>query len=494
MIMRNQQTEAGTLRDATYATLEGSAVTPAAMRLVSKLNDRVVARASKYERQHNTPKTNRGKLKRAVEAFLADLLTVHAVRPKAGGWVYRSLKTQRFKGTVGYRVFLPVHQALTDTGLVEHRPGVGHWTRSFDDEAPAASKTVLASRWASRFRATPDLLKLCASQGVPASKALDHFSYGLPQHPLQKRAASTKDAYSNKLRGAVMKFTHTLASQRIEDEVRALNEFLDKQSIKGGVHRGYVRAFNNGDAPNFEWNQGGRLYSQPSGDANYQQLNGKQRRKMTINGEPVAEVDIRASFLTIFHAWHGQQLDPKEDPYALPGLGGKAGRDAVKLWAVAAFGKERALVRWPSELVEGYNAKNPKAPLDSKRYTVRGIREHMITKYPLLATWGEPQAGRVRTWADLQYDESVIINATMLRLMREHQIPTLAVHDSLVVQSKHAELTAEKLKENFKAHLGTEPLIKINLSCTRFRRHRVRCFMEQEVRHGEKAVYAGVQA
>ena len=33
-----------------------------------------------------------------------------------------------------------------------------------------------------------------------------------------------------------------------------------------------------------------------------------------------------------------------------------------------------------------------------------------------------------------------------------------------------------------------------NLSCTRFRRHRVRCFMEQEVRHGEKAVYTGVQA
>jgi len=34
----------------------------------------------------------------------------------------------------------------------------------------------------------------------------------------------------------------------------------------------------------------------------------------------------------------------------------------------------------------------------------------------------------------------------------------------------------------------------IALSCTRFRRHRVRCFMEQEVRHGEKTVYAGVQA
>jgi hypothetical protein len=28
-----------------------------------------------------------------------------------------------------------------------------------------------------------------------------------------------------------------------------------------------------------------------------------------------------------------------------------------------------------------------------------------------------------------------------------------------------------------------------HMSCTRFRRHQVRCFMEQEVCHGEKAVY-----
>jgi hypothetical protein len=34
----------------------------------------------------------------------------------------------------------------------------------------------------------------------------------------------------------------------------------------------------------------------------------------------------------------------------------------------------------------------------------------------------------------------------------------------------------------------------VEMSCTRFRRHRARCFMEREVRHGEKAVYTGVQA
>jgi inosine/xanthosine triphosphate pyrophosphatase family protein len=34
----------------------------------------------------------------------------------------------------------------------------------------------------------------------------------------------------------------------------------------------------------------------------------------------------------------------------------------------------------------------------------------------------------------------------------------------------------------------------VTVSCTRFRRHRVRCFMEQEVCHGETSVYARVQA
>ena len=41
------------------------------------------------------------------------------------------------------------------------------------------------------------------------------------------------------------------------------------------------------------------------------------------------------------------------------------------------------------------------------------------------------------------------------------------------------------------SHLSTG---SVTLSCTRFRRHRVRCFMEPEVDHGETAVYAGVQA
>ena len=43
---------------------------------------------------------------------------------------------------------------------------------------------------------------------------------------------------------------------------------------------------------------------------------------MTINGEPVCEIDIRASYLTIYHSWFDQELDLTRDPYVLPGLSG----------------------------------------------------------------------------------------------------------------------------------------------------------------------------
>jgi hypothetical protein len=406
-------------------------------------------------------KTNRKKLRAATEAFLADLLTAHSGKhPRR--WVYRAMTARGFTDApVGYRVFLPLQGALRALGLIEHRPGAAQWVQGFNQELTPGPKTTVANRWAARFCATPELLEISKRHGVLPSKAEQHFDYGLPQHPLQKRKASRRDAYGNKVHGALMKFSHTAASSRLEADVKELNEFLDRQAIEGGIHRGYVRIFNNGDDASFDWNLGGRLYSQPSGTQNYQQLKSTKRRKMTINDEPVAEVDIRASFLTIFHAWHGVQLDPEKDPYELQALG-NASRDVVKLWMVATFGAGKTLVRWPSELVEDYNNDHPRAPLDRKRYTVSRVRESLVAKYPLLARWGEPIAGRARTWADLQYDESVVIISTMLRLMREHEVPSLAVHDSVIVPHSHSEMAAETLRETFKDTLGTNPLIKIN--------------------------------
>jgi hypothetical protein len=194
----NEQPPGEVLRGASFATLEGSAITPAAKKLIDTLNERVIAQVALHEAEPNATKTNRVKLKKAVEAFVADLLMAQTGKqPKR--WVYRALKPQGFTGApVGYRVFMPLQRALRELGLVEHMPGVDQWTSGFDDGDAPAQAGLVANRWAARFCATPELLKLSTYHGVPPSKASDHFDFGLPKQPLQKRAASKRDAYGNK--------------------------------------------------------------------------------------------------------------------------------------------------------------------------------------------------------------------------------------------------------------------------------------------------------
>src|SRR5262249_350014 len=136
--------------------------------------------------------------------------------------------------------------------------------------------------------------------------------------------------------GRVMEFERTEAVENMENRVRELNAFFAKQTLRGGSHHGYVRIFSNGDDPNFNWNKGGRFYSQHLKDS-YQLMHNTRRRMMTINGEPVAEIDISASYLTIFLSMHGIQLDTTKDPYEVPGFAGEH-RTAVKQWFVATFG------------------------------------------------------------------------------------------------------------------------------------------------------------
>ena len=223
---------------------------------------------------------------------------------------------------------------------------------------------------------------------------------------------------------------------------------LARQHIEGGEHRGYIRIFQNGDQAGFDWNYGGRLYSQPP-IANYQQMSKKARLKMKFNGEAVAEIDIRASYLTLFYAWHGRHLDPSSDPYRLPGLG-KDSREVAKLWMVATFGSPKPITRWPTALLKEYEEDHGKE-LDRKLYAVKLIREKALLLHPLMALWGEPLGGRVRTWADLMYLESVVITSTMMELMRDHGIPSLAVHDSLIVPQSAITIAATTLRARFQS-------------------------------------------
>jgi hypothetical protein len=434
------------LQEARYAALRAHATSEEAKALVAQLSSMVEDYTIKSGLRKKKRKETAGKLAYATGAFLADLLRpLDAEEPN--GWVYKSLKKTTFTGeVVSRRTFEQLYEGLKGLAFLDHVPGHKVAKDPYEDR----------TQYASRFRATPALLRFCTEHGVEAAHALDHFEfeYGLPEHPIELRARKDKNWYSlTGLPGKPMEFKKTSHVEFIENAVRELNAYFAKHTLRGGLHHGYVRIFSNGDDPDFEWNKGGRFYSQHFSDS-YQVMSGERRRMMTINGEPVAEIDIRASYLTIFLSMHGIQLDATKDPYELQGFG-EEHRTAVKSWFTGTFGNAKPIRRWPSEMLKDEPALS--------QYRVASITEAVMAKYPALATWGQPLNGHTLSWADLMFRESDVMFGAMRFLMLMQKTPSLSVHDSLIVPASKAEIAKEAITMSFHAKQRVEPLLKINL-------------------------------
>ena len=323
--------------DALYASLTSSAHSDQARQLVETVTTLVAEQELAVGARTNKRKKKRDELRVAVERLLADLLQAQAI-DKTHGYIYRPIRPEGFtRAHVGFRTFKRIVDALMQLKLMESFKGFQQWNAAFGATLPMRRK-------ATRFRATPKLLDICSQHEVAFADFHQHFLIPLPENPLQLRAASIRSQYGDKIKGRQLRFKPTVLTERLEEQLKDLNAFLDEFELRGGTHRGYLRVFNNGNHPKFDWNMGGRLYSY--GEGNYQQMEQADRLRMTINGEPVCEIDIRASYLTIFHALHDQQLDATRDPYDVPGLGPEA-RDVVKMWVTASFGNNAPISRWP---------------------------------------------------------------------------------------------------------------------------------------------------
>lgn len=431
------------LRAAAYATLRAHPISEQAEAVVSTLAGMLDDHALKTGARKNKRNTTAEKQDYAVGAFLADLLRGYGdSEPEPNPWVYRSMHAKSFTGaSVSYRTFGRIVDGLKQLGFIQHVDGP-----KVDSED--------RGKFAARFRATPTLLAFCSERAVDPVKVHDHFEfeYDLPTEVVEKRAAK-RDEYWLKTKpvGTPMEFERDRIVTIIEDQVKELNEFFAQQKLRGGSHHGYVRVYNNGDNPRFHWNMGGRLYSQHF-TASYQVKGSDERLKMTINSEPVAEIDIRASYLTIFLSLHGIQL-PEGDPYDLPRLGPEH-RNAVKQWFVATFGNSKPIVKWPKRMRQ-------KTP-EISQFKPSTITEAALAKYPALATWGKPLKSVTYGWADLMWLEGNVMLFTMLELKREHQIPSLSVHDSLIVPASSAETARAVLSRKFQDQRRVTPLLKIN--------------------------------
>jgi hypothetical protein len=382
-------------------------------------------------------------------AFIADLL-VAAANKRSEGWLRCShKKTDYTDQYVTWTMFDGVRKAWLEAGLIEHKPGYPGML-AFGNPGPARGKLT-------RYRATPKLLEIAAGHGITPANVLEHFrlEFKMPSELIRLTQPSVGTPDTPKV-------------AKLRSDVAELNAFFAKQTLTPRTikHLGWVRMFH-GYTEGFRWDKGGRLYSQPQGRFCYQNLPEKleddrkiTRSQMRINGEMVVEIDLSSSFLTIFYALCDEQLDRNQDAYA--GILGSTAldREVAKFWINASFGNSRLLTKWTKDLVEELQDKLTKKGLsgfDKELYPMRTIKEKILERHPLLARWGGEIRGRVRGYGDLMYIESEAIIGAMLALMRDHQVPSLPVHDSLIVPSSKFFVAKGALVDHFRKQTGVVP-------------------------------------
>jgi hypothetical protein len=436
------------LNNAPLATLRATPATPQAAALMRELAKRYPRPKSAKGKEYARGKTL-VRYANAGGAFIADLLTAVA-RNRSEGWLMCSRNKSGYTGQhVPWAMFNGVTTAWLEAGLIEQKLGYPRML-ALGNPGPTSGKLT-------RYRATPRLLEIAAEHGITPANVLEHFrvEFEMPSELIRLTKPSKSTPNTPKV-------------ARLRSDLAELNAFFAKQTLTPSTikHLGWIRMFH-GYAEGYRWDNGGRLYSQPQGPACYQNLPERSkdagqltRAKMRINGESVVEIDISSSYLTIFYALCDQQLDTAQDAYA-DILGPTAlDREVAKFWINASFGNSRPLSRWSSGLVEEIEARLDKKELsgfDPKHYPMKTIKEKVLERHPLLVRWGGEIRGRVRDYGDLMYLESEAIIGAMLTLVRDHQVPSLPVHDSLIVPASKFNVAKGILIRHFLKQTGVVP-------------------------------------
>jgi len=390
------------------------------------------------QRKRKRKATDQASFERGVELVVSDLLSTLA--NKRSSWVYRSMFRNTFSGEpIGADTFNNIINLMQDNDLLETHKG-GNVANPFYN--PSASSPKFNPGKARRFRPSEALVLLADSYDINGDNFYDHFTVSLPKKPIRLRAA--RGNFRSRMdRGVVIRFKETEQTRALTHQVQSLNEYLIDHTLEGGNFNGYIRGFNEGNHPAFNWDRGGRLYA--VGADSYQLLKKAERLKMKIDGKPVAEIDINASFLRIFHSLIDQPLPDRDDPYTVDGLP----RDVVKAWVTATFGHSKFHQSWPP----GLNKRLRDDGIDtSKGMSMTKVQEKVVEAIPSFKLWKPEEHG----WPRLMFLESDQMIASMEQLRDKYDIPAFSIHDSVVVPKEDVEIATAVLRERFEGGFGLE--------------------------------------
>lgn len=344
----------------------------------------------------------------------------------------------------GYDIFSQVVSALEGEGLLTRRIGYPRW------EAPRGERAGTATC----FSLTEKMIELANAHEVLLDHWSDHWTSKTSRGAITSGPLVALRAKRETIRGEKQSAKSLPVDwsnpkvQAIAGQMERINAFLQAEQIDGVAFVGLRRLFNNGDQDDFDWNKGGRFYSLQGGQA-YERWPARYREDLiTINGEAVAEVDLRASHLTFLHALTGEPFDPSDDPYDIEDYP----RIIVKLWVAQAIGSSNPRPsQWSKKSKADYEEERPRCDLQVD-YPCREVGAFVKKKHPLLV---DLEFLGLTTF-DLQYHEAEVLRLAMEKLMFQEDVPVLPIHDALIVPRSHTEIAEGCLKVAFKEYVEGE--------------------------------------
>lgn len=389
------------------------------------------------------------KAKIALGAVLADLMNVARGGAKAHG--FRSLKKSEFTGDgAGYRVFRAAVDGLEAAGMIERREG-----------SKMASYKATRGDKASQFFVRQPLLEAAAAYGILPEDWTRHFRLkpqpAIIENSIALRKSRSGSWFDRPDRGEDMpvdwSHPNVIASKQKVDEINAFLFGREITALRNGnkthspCHCGFKRIYNQGDLPGYNYNQGGRLYSIAGG---FQNLPKAERATILIDGEETVEIDIRASHLVGLHAVQGCPLDPNVDPY----LGLSVDRGITKMFIMQTVGSDKLPSRWSATAAESYAWENGGQCLYCD-HPFNHIKSAVLMKFPIFNNW---EASKIR-WGDLQFNEAEVIVGTVCHLARQHNVPSLPVHDSLIIRKCDEGIARSVLAKLFEDRFNVPPYL-----------------------------------
>jgi hypothetical protein len=190
-----------------------------------------------------------------------------------------------------------------------------------------------------------------------------------------------------------------------------------------------VRIFNNGD-----WQQGGRLYG-------YWPMNLRsgERHYLSIDGEPLADLDFGSCFVALLHVEDGTEFDPEApDPFTISGY--EEHRDGIKQCAYSIINASKRMSHYPEDVDWADGSKPP------MRW--RDMEEVIFTHVPLFERYAYKAIG-----LRLMRQESDILISVLLDLI-EKDIGFLPMHDGIMVPEPKEQLTRDLMLKHYRAITG----------------------------------------